>query len=151
MDHKVFSTEQYVNFFLEELYSVTHFRYEHDPEAMGFFEEDDPYTDHIIAAQEHLKEYMLASIKGSSQQTASEEIQKLYEEKKEEVFDIVLPEIEKYIQQKVTVDIIWPDSLRLADDGGDFKCLKQGADDNALSERKNDAAGTDYEKGQPAP
>jgi len=142
----MFSTEHYVNFFLDELYSITHFRYEHDPEVMGIFEEDDPYSDHIVSAQEHLKQYILDSIKSSTKGLASEEIQKLYEHKKEEVFDIVLPEIEKYIKDTVTVDVIWPDSLRLIEVEGDFKYFEQGADDNALPERKNDVIDIEHEE-----
>lgn len=148
MDNKAFSTEHYVNFFLDELYSVTHFKYEHDPEVMGFFEEDDPYSDHIISAQEHLKEYMLYSIRENSQHLASGEIQKLYEQKKEEVFDIALPEIEKYIKDYVTVDIVWPDSMRLIDDGnGGFRYFQPGIDDPLLL----GSADIEHEKDQPAP
>lgn len=62
MDNYSKTKDDFIKYFLDELYSKTHFEYEHDPEVMGFFEPDDPYTDHIMAAQEHVKEFMKDSI-----------------------------------------------------------------------------------------
>lgn len=117
MDNYGKTKDDFIKFFLDELYSKTHFAYEHDPEVMGFFEPDDPYTDHIMAAQEHVKEFMKDSI-SNTPGISADEITKQYEKMREEVFNILLPQIEKYIEEKVTVDVKWPDSLRLVDDGG---------------------------------
>ncbi|ABQ06585.1 hypothetical protein [Flavobacterium johnsoniae] len=147
MGNKVFSADHFVKFFLDELYSKTHFKYEHNPEVMGFFEEDDPYTDHIMSAQEHLKEFILSSVKDNSENLTPEDIQKLYEKKMEEVFDIVLPEIEKYIKDKVTVDVIWPDSIRLIDDGnGGFRYFQPGIDDPALLGSSDNSTDIDHDQ-----
>lgn len=132
MDHYGKTKDDFIKFFLDELYSKTHFEYEHDPEVMGFFETDDPYTDHIVAAQEHVKEFMKNSI-SNIPGISADEITKQYEKMREEVFDILLPGIEKYIEEKVTVDVKWPDSIRLVEDGhGGFRFFKPGEDDPRL-------------------
>ncbi len=132
MDNYGKTKDDFIKSFLDELYSKTHFEYEHDPEVMGFFEPDDPYTDHIVAAQEHVKEFMKDSISNIPEISAAE-ITKQYEKMREEVFDILLPEIEKYIEGEVTVDIKWQDSIRLIEnENGDFRFFKPGEDDPRL-------------------
>jgi hypothetical protein len=108
MDDYGKTKEDFIKFFLEELYSKTHFKYEHDPEVMGFFEPDDPYTDHIMDAQEHVKKIMKDSI-SNIPGISADEITAQYEQMREEVFSTLLSEIEKYIEEKVTVDVKWPD------------------------------------------
>lgn len=147
MDNFGKTTADFVRFFLDELYSKTHFRYEHNPETMGFFEEDDPYSDHVTAAQEHVKEYIRISIKEAAENLSPEQQASIFEIKKEEVFAILLPEIEKYIEQKVTVDVIWPDTLRLIDDGnGGFRYFNPGIDDPALLDQRKDPIDGDIEQ-----
>jgi hypothetical protein len=140
MDNYVKTKDDFINYFLEELYSKTHFEYEHDPEVMGFFEPDDPYTDHIMAAQEHLKEFMKDSIINTPGISA-DEITAQYEQIREEVFSILLPEIEKYIEEKVTVDVKWPDSMRLIEiqnENGDFRFFNSDTDSPSLLEQPDD-------------
>ncbi|BDU25155.1 hypothetical protein [Flavobacterium sp. GSB-24] len=147
MDNIGKTTADFVRFFLDELYSKTHFRYEHNPEVMGFFEEDDPYSDHITAAQEHVKEYILMAIKEGAENLTPQQEAQLFEIKKEEVFAILLPEIEKYIEEKVTVEVIWPDALRLIDDGnGGLRYFNPEIDDPALLDQRNDAIDIDHQK-----
>jgi hypothetical protein len=135
MDNYGKTTDNFIKFFLDELYSKTHFEYEHDPEVIGFFELDDPYTDHIMAAQEHLKEFMKDSIINTSGISA-DEITAQYEQIREEVFSILLPEIEKYIEEKVTVDVKWPDSIRLIEDGsGEFRYFNPDSNSPSLLEK----------------
>ncbi|WP_294958443.1 hypothetical protein [uncultured Flavobacterium sp.] len=129
MNHYGKTKDDFIKFFLDELYSKTHFVYEHDPEVMGFFEPDDPYTDHIVAAQEHAKEFIKDSI-SNIPEISVDEITKQYEKMQKEVFCILLPEIETYINEKVTVDVKWPDSMRLVDDGsGGFIYLRPKEDE----------------------
>lgn len=112
MDNYGKTKEDFVKFFLDELYSKTHFEYEHDPDVTGFFEPDDPYSDHIVASQEHAKKFMKDSI-CNTLGISADEIKAQYEQMQEEVFGILLPEIEKYIAEKVTVDVKWQDSMKL--------------------------------------
>ncbi|WP_162927177.1 hypothetical protein [Flavobacterium anhuiense] len=107
---------------------------------MGFFEPDDPYTDHIMAAQDHVKEFMKDSI-SKIPGISADEITKQYEKMQKEVFSILLPEIEKYVEEKITVNVKWPDSLRLIDDGnGDFRYFRPGEDDPALLGNRDNVA-----------
>ncbi|CAC9974391.1 hypothetical protein [Flavobacterium panici] len=146
MDNYGKTKDDFMKSFLDELYSKTHFEYEHDPEVMGFFEPDDPYTDHIVAAQEHVKEFMKDSI-SSLPGISAAEITKQYEKMREEVFDILQPEIEKYIEEKVTVDVKWPDSIRLVDDGnGGFRYFEPANDDPKLLERLNDTIDINHQE-----
>jgi len=146
MDNYGKTTDDFIKFFLDELYSKTHFEYEHDPEVMGFFEPDDPYTDHIMAAQEHVKEFMKDSI-SNIPGISTVEITKQYEKMREEVFDILLPEIEKYIEEKVTVNVKWPDSLRLVDNGnGGFRYFNPDIDSPSLLEKPNSIVDIDHEE-----
>lgn len=132
MDNYGKTKDDFIKFFLDELYSKTHFEYEHDPEVMGFFEPDDPYTDHIMAAQENVKKFMKDSIR-TTPGISIDEITAQYDKMQEEVFGILLAKIEKYIEEKITVNVKWPDSLRLIDDGsGDFRYFRPGEDDPAL-------------------
>lgn len=138
MDNYGKTTDDFIKFFLNELYSKTHFEYEHDPEVMGFFETDDPYTDHIMAAQEHVKEFIKDSI-SSLPGISAAEITKQYEKMREEVFDILLPEIEKYIEEKVTVDVKWPDSIRLIEDGiGELRYFDPDTDSHSFLQKQKD-------------
>ena len=143
MDNYGKTADDFIKFFLDELYSKTHFKYEHDPEVMGFFEPDDPYTDHIMNAQEHVKEFMMDSISNIPGISVAE-ITKQYEKMREEVYDMLLPEIEKYIEEKVTVDVKLPDSMRLIEnENGDFRFFNSDTDSHSLLERPDDT--TDIE------
>lgn len=138
MDNYGKTKDDFIKFFLDELYSKTHFEYEHDPEVMGFFEPDDPYTDHIMAAQEHVKEFMKDSI-SSTPGISADEITTRYEKMREKVFDILLPEIEKYIEEKVTVDVKWPDSIRLIEDGiGELRYFDPDTDSHSFLQKQKD-------------
>lgn len=138
MDNYGKTKDDFIKFFLDELYSKTHFEYEHDPEVMGFFEPDDPYTDHIMAAQEHVKEFMKDSI-SNRLGISADEITAQYEQMREEVFSILLPEIDKYIEEKITVDVKWPDSIRLIEDGsGEFRYFNPDTDSPSLLEKTDD-------------
>jgi hypothetical protein len=138
MDNYGKTKDDFIKSFLDELYSKTHFEYEHDPEVMGFFEPDDPYTDHIVAAQEHVKEFMKDSI-SSLPGISAAEIKKQYEKMREEVFEILLPQIEKYIEEKVTVDVKWPDSMRLIhNENEEFSFLGSQKEAPKLADKEND-------------
>lgn len=131
--------DDFIKFFIDELYSKTHFEYEHDPEVMGFFDPDDPYNDHIVAAQEHVKQYIQASIQDSGENLSSDEIALLYEKKKEEVFSILLPEIDRYIENKVIINVVWPDSMRLIlNKNGEFRFLGSQKEVPKLADKEND-------------
>ncbi|WP_343614984.1 hypothetical protein [Flavobacterium sp.] len=139
MDNYSKTKDDFIKYFLDELYSKTHFEYEHDPEVMGFFEPDDPYTDHIMVAQEHVKEFMKDSI-SNIHGISTAEITKQYEKMREEVFEILLPEIEKFIEEKVTVDVKWPNSIRLIEDeSGEFRYFNPDTDSLSLLEKPNDS------------
>lgn len=146
MDNYGKTKDGFIRFFLNELYSKTHFEYEHDPEVMGFFEPDDPYTDHIAAAQEHVKKFMKDSI-SNIPGISAEEITKQYEKMREEVFSMLLPEIDKYIEEKITVEVKWPDSIRLIEDGsGGFRYFNPDFDSPSLLENPNGIVDIDHEE-----
>lgn len=146
MDNYGKTKDDFIKFFLDELYSKTHFEYEHDPEVMGFFEPDDPYTDHIMAAQERVKEFMKDSI-GNIPGISADEITKPYEKMREEVFNILLPQIEKYIEEKVTVDVKWPDSIRLIEnENEDFRFFNPDTDSLSLLDQPDDTIDIEHEE-----
>ncbi|WP_239455739.1 hypothetical protein [Flavobacterium ginsenosidimutans] len=103
------------------------------------FEPDNPYSDHIVAAQEHVKKFIKDSI-SNTPGISADEIATQYEQMREQVFIILLLEIEKYIEEMVTVDVKWPDSIRLIEDvSGEFRYFNPDTGSHSLLQKPNDS------------
>ena len=95
------TTEDFVKYFLDELYSKTEFiQYDNPDEA---FDPEQEYGPHIVRSQEKLYEYITAVIKDSGNNISDEEIKHLMIAKREEIFKDLMPKIEEYIS-KINVD-----------------------------------------------
>lgn len=104
MDYfNVKTNEDFIKFFLDDLYSKMEFEYTHDYEKDGEFEPDYAYGDHIIACQDKLKDSIKSQIKAENPDLNIEEQTNLFDSKKEEIFRELMPEIEIYIT-KIKVD-----------------------------------------------
>lgn len=88
------TNEDFVKFFIEELYSKTEFIQYSDPEEE--FDHEQEYGKHIMQSQDKLFDFIGKSIEESGNISEHEKA-KLYIEKKKELIQIILPKIDEYI------------------------------------------------------
>lgn len=95
------SNEQFIQSFLDELYTKTDFTQVDDPGDL--FDPEQEYGKHIVACQENLYERIRQAIKNSYENLTSEIESNLFENKRLELYKDLDSEIEKYIE-KINVD-----------------------------------------------
>jgi len=95
------TNEDFIKYFTDELYSKTEFIQFDDPD--DYFDPEQEYGKHIIESNHKLLLFIKSSMSWSDNAIDIEEKQKIFEEKKTELFEILDPEIELYIT-KINVD-----------------------------------------------
>lgn len=93
--------EDFIKYFLDELYVKIKFTQYDDPD--DFFDPEQEYGMHITETQDKLSLLIKTSISRSGKNLNSEEEQIILNHKKEELFTTLLPLIDIYIK-KVEVD-----------------------------------------------
>lgn len=89
------TTEDFIKYFLDELYSKTEFIQYDEPDDL--FDPEQEYGPHITRTQEKLYEYITKAIKDSGNNFNDEEINQLMISKREEIFKVLMQKIEEYI------------------------------------------------------
>lgn len=95
------TTEDFIKYFLDELYSKTEFIQYDNPEEE--FDPEQEYGSHIVRSQEKLYGYITTAINNSGNTFSEEEIKELMIAKRQEIFKDLMPKIEDYIL-KINVD-----------------------------------------------
>jgi hypothetical protein len=89
------TNEDFIKYFLDQLYSKTEFIQYDDPDDL--FDPEQEYGPHIVNSQEKLYEYITKEIKDTGNNLNDEEIRQLMIAKREEIFKVLMPKIEEYI------------------------------------------------------
>jgi len=95
------TNEEFIQSFLDELYTRTDFTQVDEPGDL--FDPEQEYGKHIMATQENLYKRIRQVIKNSNENLSSEVQSSLFENKRLELFNYLNSEIETYIE-KVNVD-----------------------------------------------
>ena len=95
------NNEHLVQFFITELYTKTDFVQIQDPEEE--FEPDLEYGKHILETKEKLFNEIKNGIQSNGYNFSPEQELAFFEEKKKELFTLILPEIDIYIS-KISVE-----------------------------------------------
>lgn len=98
---KEITNDDFIKFFIDELYTKTEFIQENDPN--DFFDPEQEYGKHIEESQEKLYAFILKTIEDSGKILNSIEATNALNEKWKELIKILNPKIDEYIK-KVKVD-----------------------------------------------
>ncbi len=93
--------EDFIKYFLDELNSKTEFVQKVDQH--NFFDPEAEYGRHIMFTQEKLYTYIKREISLSKNNLNEEEKIELFNQKREKLFETILPQIDIYIS-KINVD-----------------------------------------------
>ncbi|WP_026730188.1 hypothetical protein [Flavobacterium denitrificans] len=93
--------EDFIKYFLDELYSKTEFVQEEDPD--DFFDPEAEYGKHITETQEKLYVYIKREMSLSKSNLSDPKKTELFNLKREKLFETLNPQIDIYIT-KIKVD-----------------------------------------------
>jgi hypothetical protein len=95
------TNEEFIKDFITELYSVMNFVHEEEDEEDDFLLPDRVYGKHIMATQDKLIDRLYKLVKEHN--LPNEEIEKIVDLKRRELFAVLLPMIDEY-ELKIKVD-----------------------------------------------